>query len=130
MNFDLVSFGLGIAVGLGIAYGIVWMLGRALYRRIEAALQEQEQEEKQEKDAQRINMKVEQHGDVLYAFRSDNDGFVCQGADLRELRQQFAQRFPNHTGSVIGKTDELHAELMRQLKEIKNESSTSVGSSS
>ena len=126
MDFDLVSFVLGIGVGIGISYAVVWMLGRMVYRRLVEAVEEHVEE----KEAKRIDMKVEQHGDVLYAFRSDNDGFICQGSNLKELRQQFVKRFPGYTGSVVGKTDELHDELMRQLKEIKNESSTGVGSSS
>ena len=126
MDFDILSFLLGMAVGLGIAYVIVYQLGKALYRRLEAAVEEHVEEQENKK----IDMKVEQHGDMLYAFRSDNDGFVCQGSDLRELRTNFLKRFPGHVGGIIGKTDELHQELQRQLKEIKNESSTGVGSSS
>ena len=130
MNFDFLSFLLGIVVGAGLSYLLVWLLGRMIYRRLEAALEAAVDDQKQETDAKRIDMKVERHGDMLYAFRSDNDGFVCQGVDLRDLKKQFAQRFPNCTGSVVGKTDELHQELLTQMKESKNESGTGVGSAS
>ena len=130
MNFDLLSFVLGVVVGIGISYLVVWWLGRMIYRKLEAAVEAAVEEQKEETDAKRIDMKVERHGDMLYAFRSDNDGFVCQGADLRDLKKQFAQRFPNCTGSVVGKTDELHQELLTQLKELKNEGGTGVGSAS
>ena len=126
MDFDFLSFLLGFAVGVGISYFVVWMLGRMLYRRLTEALEQ----EQTEQDAKRIDIKVEQHGDILYAFRTDNDGFVCQGADLAELRTNFIKKFPGQVGSVIGATDELHQELVKQLKEIKNESGTGVGSAS
>ena len=126
MDFDFLSFLLGFAVGIGISYFVVWMLGRIVLRRLTAVL-EQEQEEK---DAKRIDIKVEQHGDVLYAFRSDNDGFVCQGADLAELRTNFIKKFPGQMGSVVGATDELHQKLVSQFKDIKNESGTGIGSTS
>ena len=126
MEFDFLSFLLGIGVGIGISYLVVWLLGRAIYRRLEAALEEQ----KEETETKRINMKVERHGDLLYAFREDNDGFVCQGTDLKDLKKQFTKRFPGQVGAVTGNTDELHQELVKQLKDAQNESSTGVGSTS
>ena len=126
MEFDFLSFLLGIGVGIGISYLVVWILGRAIYRRLEAALEEKQEET----DAKRINMKVERHGDLLYAFREDNDGFVCQGTDLKDLKQQFTKRFPGQVGAIVGNTDELHQELVKQLKDAQNESSTGVGSTS
>ena len=126
MDFDFLSFLLGIGVGIGISYLVVWMLGRAIYRRLEAALEEKQEET----DTKRINMKVERHGELLYAFREDNDGFVCQGTDLKDLKQQFTKRFPGQVGAIVGATDELHQELVKQLKDAQNESSTGVGSTS
>lgn len=119
MEFDFLSFLLGIGVGIGISYLVVWMLGRAIYRRLEAALEEKQQET----DTKRVDIKVERHGDVLYAFREDNDGFVCQGADLAELKQNFIKRFPGYVGAVVGKTDELHRELVEQKKALDKERS-------
>lgn len=130
MNFDLLSFVLGTAVGIGISYLVVWWLGRMIYRKLEAAVAAAVDEQQTETKSKRIDIKVEQHGDVLYAFRSDNDGFVCQGGNLAELRKHFLQKFPGQVGSVIGATDELHRELVKQSKEIKNESSTGIGSAS
>lgn len=126
MSFDFLSFLLGIGVGIGISYLVVWLLGRAIYRRLEAALEEKQEET----EAKRINMKVERHGDLLYAFREDTDGFVCQGADLKDLKKQFTKRFPGQVGAIVGNTDELHQELVKQLKDAQNESSTGVGSTS
>lgn len=123
MDFDFLSFLLGIIVGLGIAYCIVYVLGRAIYNRLLATVEE---EVVKEVDTQRINLKVEKHGNLLYAFREDNDGFVCQGADFNELKQEFVKRFPNKVGAIVGNTDELHNELIEQRKKMLNESSSSV----
>lgn len=130
MSFDFVSFLLGLAVGIGISYLIVKWIGRMIYRRLEEAVASAVDQQESETKSTRINMKVERHGDVLYAFREDNDGFVCQGTDLKELKQQFTKRFPGQVGSVVGATDELHHELVKQLKDAQNESSTGVGSTS
>ena len=127
MDFDFFSFFLGVAVGLGIAWIIVNLVGRMIYHRLEAVLEEQSQSDSKDK---RIELKVERHGDMLYAFRSDDDGFVCQGADLAELKANFIKRFPDHVGSVTGKTEDLHQELLKQKKELANEDSTGVRHSS
>ena len=115
MDFDFGSFFVGVLVGLGMAYGVVRILGRLLYHKLVAeGVIRSEAEESGDTDSQRIEMKVEQHGDVLYAFRKDTDDFVCQGANFEELRANFARRFPGHTGSVEGVAKELHDELARQ----------------
>ena len=99
MEFDFLSFLFGVFVGLVIAYGIIRMLGRLLYNKlVSEGVIRSEAEESGDTDSQRIEMKVEQHGDVLYAFRKDTDDFVCQGANFEELRANFARRFPGHTG--------------------------------
>ena len=123
MEYIVLSFLLGICAGLGIAYYIANRIGKMLYDRVEEELNNKS-------NAARIDLKIEQHGEILYAFRSDNDEFICQGADLKEIKQQFVKLFPGQVGSMVGATDELHKKLVEQLKELKNESSSSVGHSS
>ena len=119
MEFDFASFFVGILVGLGIAYGIIRMLGKMLYNKlVEDGVIKSVEEEQAESETKRIEMKVEKHGDILYAFRKDNDDFVCQGSNFEELRANFASRFPGYTGSVEGKATELHEELVRQRQEL------------
>lgn len=119
MEFDFVSFFIGVAVGVFIAYNIVKLVGRLLYHRLVAeGVIRSEAEESGDTDSQRIEMKVEQHGDVLYAFRKDTDDFVCQGANFEELRANFARRFPGHTGSIEGSEKELHDRLLAQKNKI------------
>ena len=117
MEFDFLSFAIGVAVGLFLAYSIVRMLGRLLYNRLvsEGVLRSEEEESAQK---ERIEMKVSKLGDIYYAHRADNDDFVCQGADLAELKQKFADRFPGHDGSVVGVSEETHAELLKQKQEL------------
>ena len=119
MDFDFGSFFVGVLAGLGMAYGVVRILGRLLYHRLvaEGVIQSAE-EEAAEAESQRIEMKVEQHGDVLYAFRKDTDDFICQGSNFEELRANFSKRFPNYTGSVEGSESELHERLLRQKNEL------------
>ena len=114
MDFDFGSFFVGVAAGVAVSYYVIHQIGKMIFRKLEAAVAE----EVEQREQSRINMKVERHGDVLYAYNADNDDFVCQGADLAELKQNFAARFPNRTGSVEGVNTELHAELLKQKQEL------------
>ena len=44
-------------------------------------------------DEDRIEIKVERHGEVLYAFRKDNNQFLGQGTDIDALSKIIADRF-------------------------------------
>ena len=119
MDFDIVSFFIGVIVGVFIAYNIVKLVSRLLYNKLVSdGVIRSDAEESGNTDSQRIEMKVEQHGDVLYAFRKDTDDFVCQGANFEELRANFSKRFPNYNGSVEGSESELHERLLAQKNEL------------
>ena len=50
---------------------------------------------------EQIEIKVEKHGDVLYAFRKDNDQFLGQGADREALIAAMAERMKNVKLTVV-----------------------------
>ena len=52
-------------------------------------------ESEADNDGDRIEIKVERHGEVLYAFRKDNNQFLAQGADIEALTKIVAERFSN-----------------------------------
>lgn len=39
-------------------------------------------------------MELERHGEVIYAFTSDDHSFIAQGKDLKELDSAIQKRFP------------------------------------
>lgn len=116
MNLELVlSFLFGVMAGLALASAILHWVGRRIYNRLSAAV-EAESETRTESD--RIQMKVEQHGDVIYAFRVDNDDFVCQGVDLAELKRNFVARFPGKDGAIVEIPDEMLRKTILAQKEV------------
>lgn len=52
-------------------------------------------------DLEQIEIKVEKHGDILYAFRKDNDQFLGQGADREALIIAMSQRLKNVKLTVV-----------------------------
>jgi hypothetical protein len=113
MEFDFLSFIIGVIAGLTLAYWVIHWVGKAIYNRLEAAVAAELDNKKE-----RIEMKVSKIGNIYYAHRADTDDFVCQGADLAELKQKFVDRFPGHDGSVVGVSAETHDELLKQKQEL------------
>jgi hypothetical protein len=117
MEFDTVSFLIGIVGGIAVSYGIIYWISGLLMEKLKA----DQTEEFATDDVKRIEMKVEKYNEVLYAFRTDNNDFVCQGVDLKELTAHFLQRFPQYEGHLFGAAKEIQEELIQQDKELTNE---------
>lgn len=111
MGFDFGNFLFGFSIGLWVSYLLINIVGKIVYNRLMAQV---EQEVAIAEETKRIEMKVEKHGDILYAFRKDNNDFVCQGVDFAELKRHFVQRFPGHNGTIVDAAKDLHEELTRQ----------------
>lgn len=47
-------------------------------------------------DPDGTELRIERVGNVLYAYRKDDNQFVAQGTDLTELLNSAAERFPNN----------------------------------
>ena len=74
----------------------VWMW----FRKVERNLREVE------KDVHTILnkilfMRVEKHGDKIFAYDATTDEFICQGTTMEELNKNFGVRYPNRRGILI-----------------------------
>lgn len=127
MDYDFSSFLVGMFAGLVLAYIIIHQIGRMIFQRLEAAVAAKDAET--ESNNVPIQMKVEQYGNVIYAFRKDNNDFVCQGTDLEELKKNFVARFPGKNGSIVDPDEVLRKSLLSQKKE-SNENRSSIGPTS
>lgn len=50
---------------------------------------------------EQIDIKVEKHGEVLYAFRKDNDAFLGQGSTKDQLIEAMSHRMKNVRLTVV-----------------------------
>lgn len=57
-----------------------------------------------------VEIRLEQHGDLIYAYRKDNDLFLAQGRDRAELIERIGQRI-NNVRLIIAEDD--GADLIR-----------------
>ena len=69
-----------------------------------AEMKEELGEELDESEFPKVEIKIEQHNNTLYAFRKDNDQFLGQGADRETLLKTIAEKFTNVT-LVVAEAD-------------------------
>jgi hypothetical protein len=59
-----------------------------------------------------IPMRLEQVGDIVYAYNASNGQFLCQGKTQEEIFNVFAQRFPNKNGGIAdAESDKIYKSL-------------------
>jgi hypothetical protein len=119
MEFDLMAFVLGCILGGIVGYRVADALHKALipdiFRRagvtqekLEAVMKDLQKEINQEEgrteEFPKLEIKIEQHGDRMYAYRKDTGLFLAQGKTRDELIAMITEKVSNVT-LVISEAD-------------------------
>jgi hypothetical protein len=119
MEFDLLAFVLGCILGAIVGYKVADALHKTLipdiFRRagvtpekLEAVMKDLQKEINQEEgvadEFPKLEIKVEQHGEFMFAYRKDTDQFLAQGKTRDELINMISQKVANVT-LVISEAD-------------------------
>ena len=119
MEFDLMAFVLGCILGGIVGYRVADALHKALipdiFRRagvtqekLEAVMKDLQKEINQEEgrteEFPKLEIKIEQHGDRMYAYRKDTGLFLAQGKTRDELIAMITEKVANVT-LVISEAD-------------------------
>ena len=90
-----------ILIGIGVILGWYFREYYAM-RVVHNLLKEvgEQVEDEEEPSGDRIKMRLERHGEVIYAFKDEDDSFIAQGKDLHELDKAIVARFPGQKFSV------------------------------
>lgn len=76
-----------------------------------------------------IPLTVEVENNLYYCYNSNTNQFVCQGADVKEITEQFQERFPG-LNAFFNSGDEAALTALRQQLKDNRENSNSIGSAS
>jgi len=119
MEFDLLAFVLGCILGAYVGYRAADNLHKAvlpdLFHRagitpdkLEAMMKDLQKEinteEGRSDEFPNLEIKIEQHGDVMYAYRKDSGLFLAQGKTREELIAMITEKVTNVT-LVIAEAD-------------------------
>ena len=120
----LIYFGIGwLIFSIGLS-----LLEFLLRRHIERSMESELTGVGQALDEERlIALTVEHENGQYYCYNSITNDFVCQGADLKEIREKFKVRYPTKDAAIYDGDKDAVAKLKLQLKELKANNENSVG---
>ena len=111
MDFFII-FGAGMIVGSAVTVLIIrWSLQQLCRIMAEQLANETS------KPSARVELEVEVDGKVFLCYNKATKEFVCQGASVEEIQQNFVSRFPNSDGVIVGGPKEALDVIKQQLKD-------------
>jgi hypothetical protein len=120
----LIYFGIGWLL-FSIAVNLLEFL---LRRHIERSMESELTGVGQALDEERlIALTVEVDQDQYFCYNSITKDFVCQGSDLKEIRERFRARYPDKDAAIYDGDESAVATLKSQLKELKKQNENSIG---
>jgi hypothetical protein len=119
-----------------IWFGIIWLITSIvlsvleffLRRHIEHSMESELTGVGQALDEERlIALTVEVDHDQYFCYNSITKDFVCQGSNLKEIRERFRARYPDKDAAIYDGDETAVAILKAQLKELKKQNENSIG---
>ena len=120
------DFLIWFGIGWVITNLVLSLLAFLLRRHIEQSMESELTGVGQALDEERlIALTVEQDNDEYFCYNSITKDFVCQGRDLKEIRERFRARYPDKDAAIYDGDQTAVATLKSQLKDLKNKGSLS-----
>ncbi len=119
-----------------IWFGIIWLITSIvlsvleffLRRHIERSIEPELTGVGQALDEERlIALTVEVDHNQYFCYNSITKDFVCQGSNLKEIRERFRARYPDKDAAIYDGDETAVATLKSQLKELKKQNENSIG---
>jgi hypothetical protein len=130
MEYDITGLVVGALIGIGLGIGAVALYVWVVIQRFHNNLEGMVQETLDEVRASLVGLIIEEDGEQLFAYRETDRQFLCQGADIAEIRKKFQEQYPDKTAYLSGGDpaliERLKAELSRLKEQEKNEVSSSI----
>ena len=120
----LIYFSIGwVITSLGLS-----LLAFLLRRYIEQSMEHELTSVGQALDEEKlIALTVEIDDNQYFCYNSITKDFVCQGSDLKEIRERFRARYPDKDAAIYNGDESAVATLRSQLKELKKQNENSIG---
>jgi hypothetical protein len=122
------DFLIWFGIGWVITNLVLSLLAFLLRRHIEQSMESELTGVGQALDEERlIALTVEVDQDQYFCYNSITKDFVCQGSNLKEIRERFRARYPNKDAAIYDGDETAVAVLKSQLKELKKQNENSIG---
>jgi hypothetical protein len=120
----LIYFGIGWLITSLVLSLLEFVVRRHLERSIEPELTGVGQALDEER---LIALTVEHENGQYFCYNSITKDFVCQGSDLKEIRERFKARYPDKDAAIYDGDRDAVAILKSQLKDLKANNENSIG---
>ena len=122
------DFLIWVGIGWVITNLVLSLLAFLLRRHIEQSMESELTGVGQALDEERlIALTVEVDQDQYFCYNSITKDFVCQGSDLKEIRERFRARYPDKDAAIYDGDQTAVATLKLQLKDLKKQNENSIG---
>jgi len=119
MEYDITALVSSVFIGLGLGIGVLALYLWILIRRINQQINNMVREVMTEVEKQMMAVIVEEDAGQLYFYRETDRQFLCQGATLIEVREQFNKLYPEKIAYLAGGDSDLLDRLKKELSAIK-----------
>ena len=116
---DITNIVVGALLGIGVTLAVIAWYVYTIISRYEREIKGHIQNTLEEVKASLVGLIIEQDGDQLYAYREEDRQFLCQGANLDEIRSKFQEQYPDKTAYLSGGDPALIERLKAELAVIK-----------
>ena len=122
------DFLIWFGIGWVITNLVLSLLAFLLRRHIEQSMEQELTGVGQALDEERlIALTVEVDQDQYFCYNSITKDFVCQGSDLKEIRERFRARYPDKDAAIYDGDESAVTTLKLQLKDLKKQNENSIG---
>ena len=122
------DFLIWFGIGWVITNMVLSLLAFLLRRHIEQSMESELTGVGQALDEERlIALTVEVDQDQYFCYNSITKDFVCQGSDLKEIRERFRARYPDKDAAIYDGDESAVTTLKLQLKDLKKQNENSIG---
>ena len=122
------DFLIWFGIGWVITNLVLSLLAFLLRRHIEQSMESELTGVGQALDEERlIALTVEVDQDQYFCYNSITKDFVCQGSDLKEIRERFRARYPDKDAAIYDGDQTALATSKLQLKDLKKQNEISIG---
>ena len=121
MEYDITNLVVGVLLGVGLGIGAVALYVWFVIQRFHSNLDSMVKETLEEVKASLVGLIIEEDGGQLYAYRETDRQFLCQGANIGEIREKFSAQYPDKTAYLSGGDPDLIERLKTELAQIKEQ---------
>jgi hypothetical protein len=129
MEYDVTGLVVSVLIGMGLGVGAVALYVWFVIQRFHNNLEGMVKETLEEVRASLVGLVIEQDGDQLYAYRDSDRQFLCQGADIAEIRKKFQEQYPDKTAYLADGDPALLERLKAELGKLKEQEKNEAGHS-